>query len=74
MVYRKKRAKHCRGVSQEWRKKKRKEQSEGNEGAEDEKGLEAAGDENQGDGTHSYTCIYVRMCFCISQCAMYEES
>ncbi len=65
MARRKKRAKHCRGAKQEWRKNKREEQSEGNESAEDDKGLEDAGDENQRDGRHAYTYIYVCMCFCV---------
>ncbi len=68
MPRRKKQAKHCRGARQEWQKNKWKEQTEGVEAAEDQKGLEEeeVRNEEQQDGMESVEGIG-DVCVCIEQ-------
>jgi hypothetical protein len=66
MPRRKKQARHCRGVGQEGRKNKWKEQTEGIEAAEDEKRFEEVRDEEQQDGMESVEGIG-DVCVCIEQ-------
>ncbi len=64
MVHRKKRARGLNSANQEWRRNKCKGQTEGHEGAEDEKELGDAEDEKHGDEIRSVESIG-DVCVCL---------